>query len=95
VIQVTLMFTEYFDVTRVLPIPVAERFKACVCGRSSNGIDGSNPVGGIDVCNSCVLQSKQKAKMQDNQNKETSTDEVQRQNKITDKILPGKWMCVS
>ena len=56
------MFTAYFDVIRVVQIPVAERSKASVCGRSPNGIDGSNPVGGIDVCNSCFLQSKHKVK---------------------------------
>ena len=33
-----------------LPIPVAERFKAWICGRSLAGIAGSNPAGGMDVC---------------------------------------------
>ena len=32
------------------PIPVAERSKARVCGRSFAGVLGSNPVGGMDVC---------------------------------------------
>jgi hypothetical protein len=32
------------------PIPVAERSKACVCGRSLAGIECSNPAGGNDVC---------------------------------------------
>ena len=32
------------------PIPVAERYKAWVCGRSLAGIAGSNPAGGMDVC---------------------------------------------
>ena len=33
-----------------MPIPVAERSKAWVCGRSLVGIAGSNPAGGMDVC---------------------------------------------
>ena len=33
-----------------MPIPVAERFKARVCSRSSAEIAGSNPAGGMDVC---------------------------------------------
>ena len=32
------------------PVPVAERFKARVYGRSLAGIAGSNPAGGIDAC---------------------------------------------
>ena len=39
------------------PIPVAERSKARVCGRSLAGIAGLNPVGGMDVCVVlCVVQ---------------------------------------
>ena len=34
----------------LLPIPVAARSKAWVCGRSRAGIAGSNPAGGIGVC---------------------------------------------
>ena len=33
-----------------LPIPVAVRSKAWVCGLSLTGIVGSNPTGGMDVC---------------------------------------------
>ena len=33
-----------------LPIPVAARSKAWVCGRSLTGIVGSNPAGDMDVC---------------------------------------------
>jgi hypothetical protein len=33
-----------------MPIPVAERSKASVYGRSIAGIACSNPVGGVDVC---------------------------------------------
>jgi hypothetical protein len=32
------------------PIPVAERPRAWVCGRSLAGIAGSNPAGDIDAC---------------------------------------------
>jgi hypothetical protein len=32
-----------------MPIPVAVRSKASVCGRSLSGITGSNPAGGMDV----------------------------------------------
>ena len=39
------------------PIPVAERYKARVCGRSLAEIAGSNPAGGMDVY--VVLYSKE------------------------------------
>jgi hypothetical protein len=32
------------------PVPVAERCKESICGRSSAQIMGSNPAGGMDVC---------------------------------------------
>jgi len=32
-----------------MPVPVAARSKAWVCGRSFAGIVGSNPTGGMDV----------------------------------------------
>jgi hypothetical protein len=38
-----------------LPIPVAARSKAWVCGRSLTGIVGSNLTGGMDVCLLSVL----------------------------------------
>jgi hypothetical protein len=38
-----------------LPIPVAARIKAWLCGHSLTGIAGSNPTGGMDVCLLCVL----------------------------------------
>jgi hypothetical protein len=38
-----------------LPIPVAARSKARVCGRSLAGIAGSIPAGGMDVCLLWVL----------------------------------------
>jgi len=43
-----------FIVKFQLPIPVAARFKAWVCGRSLAGIAGSNPAGGMVVC--CQVQ---------------------------------------
>ena len=52
-------------------IPVAERSKATVCGRSLTGISGSNPAEGMDVCVLCVLYSKDK--------RESKDKEVQRQ----------------
>ena len=33
-----------------LPVPVATRSKALVCGRSLADIVGSNPTGGMNVC---------------------------------------------
>jgi len=33
-----------------MPIPVAVRSKASVCGLFLAGIGGSNPAGGMDVC---------------------------------------------
>jgi hypothetical protein len=41
-----------------MPIPVAERSKAKVCGRSLGGIAGWNPVQGMDVCFLLVLSSR-------------------------------------
>ena len=42
--------TKYPALDRILPVPVAGRSKAWVCGRSLAGIVGSNPDGGVDVC---------------------------------------------
>ena len=39
----------------IWPIPVAERSKARVYGRSLAGIAGSNSAGGMDVCLLSVL----------------------------------------
>ena len=36
-------------------VPVAARSKAWVCGLSPAEIMGSNPTGGMDVCECCVL----------------------------------------
>jgi len=37
----------------LVPIPVAARCKAWVCGRTRVGIVGSNPAGGMDACVVC------------------------------------------
>jgi hypothetical protein len=59
----------------ILPIPVAARSKASVCGRCFAGISGSNLAGGMDVSVVCCT-IKTKGKMQDFQDKDTSTDEL-------------------
>ena len=46
--QQTLFILQYYHC--VLPVPFAARSKTWVCGRSLNGIVGSNPTGGMDVC---------------------------------------------
>ena len=53
-------FAESFKIIagigRLLPVPVAMRSKAWVCGRSPAGIVGSNPTGGMDFYHVyCVL----------------------------------------
>ena len=40
----------YFKYYHIMPVPVAERSKARVYGRSLAGIAGSNPAEGIAVC---------------------------------------------
>ena len=40
-----------------MPVPVAARSKAWVCGRSPAEIVGSNPTGGMDVCCECCVLS--------------------------------------
>jgi hypothetical protein len=37
------------------PVPVAVRYKAWVCGRSLDGVEGSNPAEVRDICLLCVL----------------------------------------
>jgi hypothetical protein len=59
-----------------MPIPVAERSKARICCRSLAGVAGSNPARAW-IFVFCVVSKDKKAKMQDNEDKETSTDEVQ------------------
>ena len=41
----------------VVPVPVAARSKAYVCGRSYAEIVGSNPTVGMDVCRKCCVLS--------------------------------------
>ena len=41
----------------IMPLPVAARSKAWICGRSLVGIVGSNPTGGMDVCCECCVLS--------------------------------------
>jgi len=41
-----------------VPVPVAARSKAWVCGRSLAGIVGSNPAGSMDICLLCVLSGR-------------------------------------
>ena len=41
----------------LLPVPVAARSKAWVCGRLPAEIVGSNPTGGMDVCCECCVLS--------------------------------------
>jgi len=33
-----------------MPIPVAARSKACICGRSISGTAGLNPAGDMEIC---------------------------------------------
>ena len=40
-----------------MPVPVAARFKAWVCGRSLAGIVGSNSAGAMVVCCECCVLS--------------------------------------
>jgi hypothetical protein len=44
-----------------IPIPVIERSKARVCGRSLVGVAGLNPAGDMDVCVVCC-KYREKAK---------------------------------
>ena len=53
IIVITITFME--DIYTYMPIPVAERTKACVCSRSPAEIAGSNPSEGMDVCVSCAV----------------------------------------
>ena len=54
----------------MLPIPVADRSKARVCGQSLAGVAGLNPAGVwmFVLCVCCTVQTK--GKSQDNQDKE-------------------------
>ena len=52
---VKLEYGHFWFLNHILPVPVAARSKAQVCGRSPAEIVGSNPTGGMDVCLLCVL----------------------------------------
>jgi len=41
----------------LVPVPVTAQSKACVGGRSLDGIVGSNIAGGMDVCCDCCVLS--------------------------------------
>ena len=78
-----------------MPIPVAERSKARVCGRSLAGVASSIPLGAWMFV-LCLLQGKGKRHSQDNQEKE----EVQmKKGKPKKKKSPARGMdfmlCVS
>jgi hypothetical protein len=45
----------YSNTVNSMPVPVAERSKVHVYGRSLAGIAGSNPTRGMDVCLHCYL----------------------------------------
>ena len=51
------------------PIPVAERSKATVCGRSLAGVAGSNPAGGMGVLYNKGLKAKPRQSRQRESNK--------------------------
>jgi hypothetical protein len=46
---------ENYTLKSFMPVLVAKRSKAWVCGRSPVDIVGSNPSGGLDVCVLCLL----------------------------------------
>jgi hypothetical protein len=47
----------FLKIIMLLPVPVAPRSKAWVCGRSPAEIIGSNPTGDINVCRECCVWS--------------------------------------
>ena len=55
--QFTAEFKITCNITSDLPIPVAARSKAWVCGRPLDEIVGSNPTWGMDVCRECCVLS--------------------------------------
>ena len=61
-----------------VPIPVAERSKARVCGRSLAGVAGSNPAGSINVL--YLLYSKNK-RQRPSQLGQTDTDKYKARTK--------------
>jgi hypothetical protein len=58
--------------------PSGRSIKGDFCGRSFAGVAISNSAGGMDICVVCLSKdTKAKGRMQDNEDKETSTDEVE------------------
>jgi hypothetical protein len=49
-IPVMYLCTYIYSIIRYMLSPLAARPKACVYCRSLDGIAGSNPVGGMDMC---------------------------------------------
>jgi hypothetical protein len=47
---------QLYQLNSQLPVPVAARLKASVCGRSPAEILGSNPTEGMAVCLLCVVR---------------------------------------
>ena len=60
---------------RILPVPVAERSKVRVCGRSFAGVSGSNHAGGLAVC-VVYCKVKDNGTNLDNEDKEISTEKI-------------------
>jgi hypothetical protein len=58
---VVILFTKIIlslsNVRSILPVPVASRSKAWVCGLLPAGIVGLNPAGGMDICRECWVLS--------------------------------------
>ena len=71
-----------------LPIPVAERSKARVCGRSLLGLR-VRILSGAWMFVLCVASADKKGKMQDNQDRKTGKDEAQTEYKRI-KEFPGE-----
>ena len=56
-VEVTWSYAYFLRITHKIPITVAARSKAWVCGRTPAEIMGSNPTGGMDVCCECCVLS--------------------------------------
>jgi hypothetical protein len=73
---------------------VDERSKTRVCSRSLAEIAGLNPTGGMGVCLYIVIKDKQ-SKMQDNQDKEPSKNELQSTREYKKNLVSGMDVCLS
>ena len=90
-----ILFFTSFDYK---PIPVAELFKARVCGRSLAGIVGSNPAGVMHICVMCgIFYSKKKRKMPgQSRPKRSKKNTSENMRRSSGKNVPmGEWMSVS